>query len=429
MHSLLSWFCSWDIEDIRACATEPKDRHRLEPAIDGLVSYVQKSLENHNIRLKRAHNRLIHDGITKKVRAITIATILQQIYDYIAKIGLQELFDAKFTPHQCATIKGRGQVFGKKLNEHWMREQKTVRRGGKAISSKPASTYAVEADARKCYPSMSVGKLKSNLRRDVRNKELLWLAFYLIDKMSREQWNLRGDMLRGKRLRFASGKCIRGARVKRGISIGSYLSCNLCNYQMSYAWRHLMQDAVRWEMRKGKDGVYRRARVRLVSHCIIYMDNFTIYGSNKRDLAQAERILEEYMRKKLGMRIKGCWLLYRLEYKDKKGNAHGSPVDGMGYVVFRDHTRMRGKIFLRARRKYVRLRKRCSKNKKPSKRLCGSVVSYNGWFDHVNARKWQRKYDYKYHVMRKARKQFSAYMKEDALNDKYRALVRSAAAG
>lgn len=163
-------------------------------------------------------------------------------------------------------------------------------RGGKSISCKPASTCAIDADARKCYPTMSIGKLKAHLKRDVRNPELLWLTNTLIDKMTREKYNLRSDRLRNPRARFVSGKGLRGARVKRGISIGSYLSCNLCNYMMSYAWHYMQEQACRWEMRKGKDGAYRRTRVRLITHCDIYMDNFTIYGKNKRDLMRAESI-------------------------------------------------------------------------------------------------------------------------------------------
>ena len=118
--------------------------------------------------------------------------------------------------------------------------------------------------------------------------------------------------------------------VRSGSMIG-YLSCNLCNYMMSYAWHYMQEQACRWEMRKGKDGVYRRTRVRLITHCDIYMDNFTIYGKNKRDLMRAERLLEAYMRKELGMHIKCSWRLYRLAYKDKHGKEHGAPVDAMGW--------------------------------------------------------------------------------------------------
>lgn len=429
VHELLAQFCDWDIEDIARCAKSIKDRPQLFPVVDQMAAHIQQCLKAHRVELPRARNRLIQDGITKKKRKITIACMLQQIYDYIAKIGLQELFDAKFAPHQFATIKGRGQTFGKKFNERWMREVRQERRGGKNVSCKPASTCAIDADARKCYPTMSIGKLKAHLKRDVRNPELLWLTNTLIDKMTREKYNLRSDKLRNPRARFVSGKGLRGKRVKRGISIGSYLSCNLCNYMMSYAWHYMQEQACRWEMRKGKDGVYRRTRVRLITHCDIYMDNFTIYGKNKRDLMRAERLLEAYMRKELGMHIKCSWRLYRLAYKDKHGKEHGAPVDAMGYVVYRDRTRMRGKIFLRARRKFARLRKIKLHKKRPSKRLCGSVVAYNGWFCNSSARRWQRRNDFKYHVFTTARKEMGRYMREEVAYARLCEMQRAALAG
>lgn len=429
VHELLAQFCDWDIENIASCAMTIQNRPQLYPVIDQMAAHIQKCLKSHDIDLPRARNRTIQDGITKKKRQITIASIVQQIYDYIAKVGLQELFDVKFAPHQFATIKGRGQTFGKKFNEKWMNEIKQECKGGKNVSGKPASTCAIDADVRKCYPSMSIGKLKAHLKRDVRNKELLWLTFYLIDKMTREKYNLRNDRLKKSTVRFVSGNGLRGVRVRRGISIGSYLSCNLCNYMVSYAWHYLQEQACRWEMRKGKDGVYRRTRVRLITHCDIYMDNFTIYGKNKRDLMRTEHMLETYMRKELGMRIKPSWRLYRLAYKDKRGKEHGSPVDAMGYVVYRDRTRMRGKIFLRARRKFIRLRKAKLQKKRPSKRLCGSVIAYNGWFSNSNARKWQSKNDFKYHVFKTARKEMGKYMREEAAYARLCEMQRTAAAG
>lgn len=427
VHELLACFCEWDKEDIARCARNIRERQQLYPAIDQMAAHIQKSLKTHHVELPRARNRLIQDGITRKIRSITIASVMQQIYDYIAKIGLQELFDAKFAPHQFATIKGRGQTAGKKCNEKWMRETRQERQG-KTVSTRPASTCAFDADVRKCYPSMSIGKLKAHLKRDVRNPELLWLTFFLIDKMTREQHNLRSDRLRNPGARFVS-KNMRGSRVKRGISIGSYLSCNLCNYMISYAWHYMQEQACRWETRKGRDGVCRRVRVRLITHCDIYMDNFTVYGRNKRDLMRAERLLEAYMRRELGMHIKRSWRLYRLAYRDRQGREHGAPVDAMGYVVYRDHTRMRGKIFLRARRKYARLRKARLRKKRPSKRLCGSVVAYNGFFSNTDSRRWKDRNDYRYHIVTTARKEMGKYMREEAEYARYCAMQRAALAG
>ena len=129
------------------------------------------------------------------------------------------------------------------------------------------------------------------------------------------------------------------------------------------------------------------------------------------------------------MHIKCSWRLYRLAYKDKHGKEHGAPVDAMGYVVYRDRTRMRGKIFLRARRKFARLRKIKLRKKRPSKRLCGSVVAYNGWFCNSSARRWQRRNDFKYHVFTTARKEMGRYMREEVAYDRLCEMQRAALSG
>lgn len=185
-----------------------------------------------------------------------------------------------------------------------------------------------------------------------------------------------------------------------------------------------MQNCFRWETRRGQ-----RKRIRLITHCGIYMDNFQIYGSNKRDLMRAQHMLEAYMRKTLGMHIKSSWRMFRLDYIDQHGKRRGSPVDGMGYVVYRDHTKMRGKIFLRARRKFLKLRKKRLKRKQPSKKLCGSVVAYNGWFENIDSRQWRRRNDYKYRAFYVARKMMGQYMRQEVLYDRQCEIQRAAAAG
>lgn len=416
MHALLAHYCDLPKAKIRQYATSIKERHLLSPAVDSLAAYIQRSIQNRDIDLPHSKNRVIHDGISQKVRTINIACILQQIYDYIAKIGLQELFDAKFAPHQYATIKGRGQTYGLVFWQRWMNERKQTFRFGKIQRGKPVSTYGLDVDVRQCYPSISIGKLKKLLRRDVRNDTLLWLTFFLIDKMCHEKKNIRGITADKNTIQFASYdqmKGLRAVRIKRGISIGSYLSCNLCNYMISYAWHFVQEQVSKFEMKKGKDGVFRRIRSRLITHCGIYMDNITILGANKRDLMRAREMLEAFMRKTLGMRLKRSWRLYRLAYQDGRGKEHGSPVDTMGYVVYRDRTLMRGKVFLRARRKYRRLMKTVWKKARPSRKLCSGVVSYNGWFQHTDSREWQRKNNFKFHVFRNARRLVSVYAKEE----------------
>lgn len=422
VHEMLAAF-SPDLtrREVERYASDTRQRSRLRPTVDCIAQYLQECIKKHDLHLRRIHIRTMYDGIKQKKRRIAIASMLQQICDYIAKLGLQELFDARFVPHQYATIPGRGQVYGKKRHERWMREQKGRRFDGQIAKGRPASLYCIDADVRKCYPSISVGKLKAHLRRDVKNDDLLWLTFALIDKMTREQYNLVRKPLRAG-TRFLDGRGLHACRVRRGISIGSYLSCNLCNYIMSFAWRMLIEHAHRWETRKG-----RKLRVRLVTHCGIYMDNLTVYGANKRDLMRAQHMLEAYMRKELGMHIKSDWRLYRLDYIGRNGKRHGSPVDSMGFVCFRDHTRLRGSVFLRARRKYLLMRKRRLQRRRPSRHLCGSVVSYNGWFKHIDGRAWRRRNDYKYHIIAAACRQVARYMREEVSHHAKRSTLSRAA--
>ena len=62
------------------------------------------------------------DGNSGKVRDIGVECIKQQIYDYVATNGLRELFERKIGTYQCASIPGRGQVYGKTAIENWIRK-------------------------------------------------------------------------------------------------------------------------------------------------------------------------------------------------------------------------------------------------------------------------------------------------------------------
>lgn len=122
------------------------------------------------------------DGNSGKVRDIGVECIKQQIYDYVATNGLRELFERKIGTYQCASIPGRGQVYGKTAIENWIRKN-------------PGKTrIAAKGDVRKCYPSINRRKLKRMLEKQVRNEDLLYLTFVLIDSFN------------------------------QGLSIGSYLS-------------------------------------------------------------------------------------------------------------------------------------------------------------------------------------------------------------
>jgi hypothetical protein len=62
------------------------------------------------------------DASSGKVRKIGLATIKQQVYDYIVVKACNRMFLNKIGTYQCASIKGRGQIYGKKAIEKWIRK-------------------------------------------------------------------------------------------------------------------------------------------------------------------------------------------------------------------------------------------------------------------------------------------------------------------
>lgn len=60
-----------------------------------------------------------------KRRRIGIQDIKQQIYDYIAVRGLQELFDKRIGFYQCAALPGKGQIVGKSAIKRKLRSSKS----------------------------------------------------------------------------------------------------------------------------------------------------------------------------------------------------------------------------------------------------------------------------------------------------------------
>ena len=157
---------------------------------------LQQELITNTVHFKPIRYRPKYDNNSKKTRIIGIQSVKQQIYDYIAVKGAQEMWDAKIGYYQCASLPGKGQVFGKKTIESQIRKPE----------NRNLARFVVKGDIRKCYPSIPKDRVKKHLKQDIKNDTLLYLMFTLIDSFD------------------------------KGLSIGSYLSQYLCNYYLSYAY-------------------------------------------------------------------------------------------------------------------------------------------------------------------------------------------------
>lgn len=245
------------------------------------------------------------EPISGKHRVIGRETVRHQIYDHVAVMALQPLFDAKVGRWQTASIPNRGTIDARRAIKRWTRER--------------SSKWFVKLDVRKYYPSIDRPTLKAMLTRDVGDPILLRLVFHLIDRY-------QGD---------------------NGLNIGSYLSQWLANYYLSHAYHWIESPAMTIERTSRRTGEITRRR--LITHQLWYMDDLLLIGTSKRDLKIAARRIVRYLKDRLKLDVHEEWNCKRLDLE---------PIDMVGYT-FRPHGRVniRSGVFLRARRTFSRARR------------------------------------------------------------------------
>ena len=298
----------------------------MYPFTEIVISKIQNEIKSGNISFPEIWYREKVDGSSGKIRRIGIQNIKQQLYDYIAVEALKPVLK-RIGEYQYASIKGRGTTKGKEVISRWIRNRDM--------------RYFVKLDVRKCFESIDHGKMMEFLRRRVKNEPLL----HLIETML--------------------------GSFERGLSIGSYLSQYLCNLYMSILYHEIKENMCR--TRKGKRG---NKIVNLVRHCLIYMDDILLIGPRKRDLEKAAKLT---VRKasEMELEIKPNYQVRQID---------GNCIDMLGFKIYRTHTEIRGRTFLRVRRSFRRARKRLTEG------VARKCLSYYGYLKHTNSRRFQRKW-------------------------------------
>lgn len=285
------------------------------------------------------------DGISMKERDISHESVMQQIMDAVAVYALMPLFKAKIMPHQYASIKNRGQVAGSAKIGKWIRRDKRCRYYGKA-------------DVRKCFRSLSRRVIMRLLRRDIhKNATLLWF----VDALLATYW------------RVENGKV-----VLLGLVIGTLLSQWLCNYALSYLYRYVHG----LTKKQQRHGVVRE--VKLVFHQLFYMDDIFVTGTRAADVQSALRKAAAWAKKHLGISLHEDFTV-----RDLAKHA----IDMMGYVIAYRATTIRARIFLRARRHYLRAAVWLRHNQRLTLRRAQNVISYYGYFLHSDSTRIKAKLD------------------------------------
>ena len=319
----------WTEREVRAKIKQ--DKKIFEPVLRLIAWELGWQIKTRSITLPPIHYKKKYDPNSKKTRIIGVQSIKQQIYDYLAVKSALQVWDKRIGCYQCASIPTKGQQFGKKQIQKWLREE-----------PREYNSYATKGDIKKCYPSINRDLLKARLKKDIDNPDLLYLIFTLMDTF------------------------------EQGLSIGSYLSQYLCNYYISFAYDYLQSSLYHFH-----------------THALFYMDDFLILGRSKEQVVYAMEAMVEFFKQQLQLTVKPNWEVFPTDWIDQSGKRHGKPIDMMGFVMYRTHTKIRSNIFLKGRRTYKRAEVYSETYPHPrmKQELAYKCISYFGWFKHSNS-KW-----------------------------------------
>ena len=304
------------------CIYHRYGKSAMYPITEIIITELREELLRGNISFPPIYYREKIDASSRKIRRIGIQNVKQQLYDYIAVEGMKPLLK-RVGEYQVASIKGRGTLKGKRTVSRWIRKRNMK--------------YFVKLDIRKCFESIDHENLYTFLDRHIKNDRLMNLIRTLVDSF------------------------------ERGLSIGTYLSQHLCNLYMSILYHYAMEDLCK---------VRRRKRANLVRHCLIYMDDILLIGTRAADLKKAARLIKAKA-EELGLQIKPGYQVRQID---------GACIDMMGYRIYRTHTEIRKRIFLRARRAFRKARKG------PSRAIAEKCISYYGYIKHTDSRRIERKW-------------------------------------
>ena len=271
----------------------------FEKDVDLVAAEVHRQFSNKKLELGEVRYEERFDKGTRKWRMLGIETPIHQIIEHIAVLALDELWKKKLCYHQYSSISGKGQAKGSRAIRKWAK-QGTIQ-------------YFVKGDIRKCFDNIGHEDVMKLLRRDIgKNRDLLWLIEEL--------------------LKYHNSPT---AKPGRGLLVGSWLSSMLCNYMLSYAYRHVIELC---RMRRGKRNHY-------VRHALFFMDDMLLTATNRKDLKSGIRELSAFLNERFSLEIKPNW-----HVKDFSKE----PITMMGFTVFfNGDIKIRRQNFLNIRRSYI----------------------------------------------------------------------------
>lgn len=283
---------------------------RVEADVEGFIKQLRDIFVN---GYEAAPPRLARrwDRSAGKWRDIAEPRLWPDQYVHHAVIQVLEPVMMKgMDPFCCGSIKGRGIHYGMKAIKKWLR---TDRKGTK---------YAQELDIHHFYDSLTVETVMARLRQLVKDRRMLEVCERL---------------------------------MKHGVLIGAYFSQWFANTVLQPLDRMIRESG-------------------LCTHYIRYMDNFTVFGPNKRKLRKLRVLIESWLEER-GLKLNGKWQLYPTAKRT---------VAALGYRFGRGFTLLRKRNLVRLKRSLSECRRVMGRHRKIRPMLAQGLLSRLGQMKHCN---------------------------------------------
>lgn len=290
------------------------------------------------------------DGMTGKIRDIALLCILHQLIGHAAKLMMEPLLKARLLPTQHASIPGHGQT----------RLKDQARR---LFLSDIGIRYFRKTDVVHAYASLQYSVVVGLVRKECPKAHALITTLEYLGRIAPD-----GHLI-----------------------IGGYLDAWLFNFAMSYAIRYIYTLG---ETRRGKFNRY-------ILRVETFMDDFCLLSASIKGIKRTTVALETWMRENLHLSLKyttGVEKLLTVEEEKRRRKldrpaARGVPVlDMAGFKIARTHTMIRGRVFLKARRQFLRSYEELKRTGTIRDVRAQKLISYNSYVKQTDSQGVREKY-------------------------------------
>lgn len=314
-----------------------------------------------NFRNAEHHKIEIYDGNRNKKRYIMVPTVDEQIIHHMIIHTLEPIIMKGMYEHSYGSIPGRGPYKAKERIEKWIRNDPRNMK------------YCLQMDIRKFFDSIPTNILASKIGKVIKDDRFMRVILEVLDAQ------------------------------EKGIPIGFYTSQWLSNWYLQDLDHYI------------KEHLYS-------PHYVRFVDDMVIFGASKTLLRNTKKLVEEYLKEKLGLELKPNWQVFRFDHIDKNGEHHGRALDFLGFRFYRDRTILRKGNMLRITRKTNTIQKKESCSVYDARQFMARIGCFKKTNSHnlyvkriapkVSVRKMKRKisaYDRRKNEISKSRNlQFSA---------------------